>query len=401
MQIKAVIEFFAIGSVTFAINPLCQYRTISLGQYGDFQSEICPSRPGQPVCFPDSSHLNWDSCCRPEFGPGGGTDCWNEEWTHERCCFRSSDVYDAIQRERKFIESMALISKSPVYPNRVNEPTLVQDFSQSLYDMSAPTHFVYDARTAWYLHVSQRRHVNRTLFKQQQDERICECTASGRKCECQRWHPSWIPCQRLKPRCVFLQIGANNGESYRGYMGAQQYDCHGNAANYDLGNDIVVRDCHAVLVEPNPDFSNHLENVRQQTSSSIEVLSQTAFYQCDGTSIFYIDESPGEFGSSLHPEFIKDKYSKKFEVDLVNLNRWLIENVIVLDTVVVTMDAEGSEWNMLPCLSQSPAATLIDFLYVETHRTYKTQESQDDYIGAWQALRNAGIRIVDHDSPYG
>ena len=50
---------------------------------------------------------------------------------------------------------------------------------------------------------------------------------------------------------------------------------------------------------------------------------------------------------------------------LLNFSRWLQQNVVAEDFVVVKMDIEGSEYEVLPSLLRSRAVTLVDELLLE------------------------------------
>ena len=55
------------------------------------------------------------------------------------------------------------------------------------------------------------------------------------------------------------------------------------------------------------------------------------------------------------------------QVPLLNFSRWLQQNVVAEDFVVVKMDIEGSEYEVLPSLLRSRAVTLVDELLLEVH----------------------------------
>jgi len=66
----------------------------------------------------------------------------------------------------------------------------------------------------------------------------------------------------------------------------------------------------------------------------------------------------------------------------------------------VKMDIEGSEWDVLPCLAQAPAASTLDRLYMEVHpkewgMAGTTQEAFDQ---AKATLRSRGVDIPDYYS---
>lgn len=139
---------------------------------------------------------------------------------------------------------------------------------------------------------------------------------------------------------------------------------------YDTGS-FKHEDCFAYLIEANPAFKKNLEPLR---TSRVFPMPQVACYMCDKPrERFYLDlNGPDGWGSSLNSTHESVKATSRtqavaVDVRLDNLNRLLVENAIPEDTVIVKMDIEGAEWDVLPCLANSPAASLVDTLYLEDH----------------------------------
>jgi len=70
--------------------------------------------------------------------------------------------------------------------------------------------------------------------------------------------------------------------------------------------------------------------------------------------------------SSDHPDVVKSG-KEKVTVPTANIVRMLYENTIPSDWVMLKMDIEGSEWDVMPCIADAPAASLIDRFYIEQH----------------------------------
>jgi FkbM family methyltransferase len=182
-------------------------------------------------------------------------------------------------------------------------------------------------------------------------------------CQCVASDPSWKPSARTVPRCVFIDLGAADGNSFN-YFLKDGYGPIGNCPNADWS---------AVLVEANPRFNTDLGNVGAQHQGKVNVMSSTAAYMCEAKTSFFLDTVNTEknfWGSSMsssHPDVQRSGAKQKVTVPTMNLNRILVEQTIPGDWVMVKMDIEGSEYDVLPCTAKAGAAHLIDRLYLEQH----------------------------------
>lgn len=180
----------------------------------------------------------------------------------------------------------------------------------------------------------------------------CNCIASNR---------AWKPCARTVPRCVFIDLGAADGNSFSTFVN----DGYG-----EVGKCPSVQ-WSAILVEANPRFNKPLKAIGAQYGQ-VNVMFSTAAYMCESSTTFFLDSVNTEknyWGSSMssnHPD-VQASGKQKVTVPTANLNRILYENTIPGDWVIVKMDIEGSEYDVLPCVAESPSASLIDRLYLEQH----------------------------------
>jgi len=214
--------------------------------------------------------------------------------------------------------------------------------------------------------------------------------AAKMPCNCVASDPSWIAPVRTVPRCVFIDLGAADGNSFNEFLSGKWGD---------------VAKCpsvqwSAVLVEANPLFDTKLAAVAAQHPGKVTALSSTAAYMCEGSTSFFLDTKNTDknfWGSSMsesHPDTEGGK--TKVTVPTSNLNRILHEQTIPGDWVMVKMDIEGSEYDVLPCTAQAPAASLMDRLYLEQHTWLAhglagTTEAQ--MTAAKNTLRSRGVDI--------
>jgi FkbM family methyltransferase len=223
--------------------------------------------------------------------------------------------------------------------------------------------------------------------------------AGNMPCQCEASNPAWKKCTRTVPRCVFIDLGAADGNSFNDFL----------KGTYGPVDKCPSVQWHAVLVEANPRFDQDLGNVGKEHRGLIDVMSSTAAYICEAQTSFYLDTvNTGQnfWGSSMsenHPD-VQKSGKQKVTVPTSNLNRILYEGTIPGDWVMVKMDIEGSEYDVLPCLSTSESASLIDRLYLEDHHFLPPQSrgsagtSVEQFQASKEKLKARGVDIPDYFS---
>eukprot|EP00929_Paragymnodinium_shiwhaense_P050887 TRINITY_DN2561_c0_g2_i1.p2 TRINITY_DN2561_c0_g2~~TRINITY_DN2561_c0_g2_i1.p2 ORF type:complete len:323 (+),score=108.67 TRINITY_DN2561_c0_g2_i1:71-1039(+) len=218
---------------------------------------------------------------------------------------------------------------------------------------------------------------------------------SKQPCQCVAQDPSWVAPTRTTPKCIFIDLGAANGNTFQKFMS----NGYGPIANCPSG------DYEAWLVEANPRFKPELDNLQTQYQGKVHAMASTAAYDCEAQTSFYVDTvnvQQNFWGSSMsdtHPD-TKKSGLQKVTVPTVNLNRMVYENTIPGDWVLVKVDIEGSEWDVVPCLSTSPSARLVDRMLLEVHPMdwqlgTTTREGMD---AALAALKAGGTDIPQYFS---
>jgi len=210
-------------------------------------------------------------------------------------------------------------------------------------------------------------------------------------CQCEASNAAWKACARTTPKCIFIDLGAADGNSFHTFLNngfGPVAGCPGGGA------------WEAYLVEANPRFNAPLQEIVARFPGQVQADKSTAAFYCEGTTTFYLDTKNHQqnyWGSSLsskHPDTQKSGL-ESVNVHMMNLNRMLYEHAIPGDWVMVKMDIEGAEFDVLPCLAKAPAASLIDRLYMEEHApswslTGGTKESIDQ---AKAELKKRGVDI--------
>lgn len=211
----------------------------------------------------------------------------------------------------------------------------------------------------------------------------------GMPCQCDLTQTSWLPNRRVTPKCIFIDLGAANGNTLQDFVSGK----YGPLANCPSGQ------WEATLVEANPRFDVPLKQAEVTHAGSVHARSSTAAYMCEAKTTFYLDTTTVEhnyWGSSMSSNHADTEGGKTpVTVPTVNIVKLLYETTIPSDYVILKMDIEGAEWDILPCLSKSPVAQLVDRLMLEMHpqdwgNAGTTQQGLD---AALAELRAKGVEI--------
>lgn len=219
--------------------------------------------------------------------------------------------------------------------------------------------------------------------------------SDGAPCSCVPTSKSWVKCQRTVPKCIWIDLGAADGNTLQAFLN-NQYGPVGNCPSSQW---------EAMLVEANPRFNKPLEDLSAKWQGMVHLYESTAAYMCPAETSFYLDTVTRDhnyWGSSLSKNAMDVKKSglQMVTVPMVNLNQILYELTIPGDWVMVKMDIEGAEWDVLPCLALSPAASLVDRMFVEFHNQSMSLAGTDQATldSAQQMLRLRGVDIPNYFS---
>lgn len=215
-------------------------------------------------------------------------------------------------------------------------------------------------------------------------------------CQCEHSNPVWQHTARTSPKCIFIDLGAADGNTFNDFL-ANKYGPVQNCA-YGTG------DYEAFLVEANPRFSTTLQSIAV-ANPKVHALAATAAYMCEGQTSFFLDTKNVDvnyWGSSMsqnHPDVMKSG-KQKVTVPTSNLLKLIAENTIPDDYVIVKMDIEGAEWDILPCLADDAIAKRIDRLFLEQHpKEWSMSPPVNDAVGESKVkLQQQGVDIPQYFS---
>mmetsp|Transcript_9280 Transcript_9280/g.15980 ORF Transcript_9280/g.15980 Transcript_9280/m.15980 type:complete len:290 (+) Transcript_9280:92-961(+) len=221
----------------------------------------------------------------------------------------------------------------------------------------------------------------------------------GAPCVCEKANHRWKPCTRTEAKCIFIDLGAADGNTFNSFLA----NGYGNLTTCPNG----AESWESILVEANPKFQTPLTGEAAKfPTGKVTSLYSTAAYMCEGQTSFFLDTvntNENNWGSSMssnHPDTIKSG-GQMVTVPTMNLNRVLLEHTIPADHVIVKMDIEGAEFDTLPCLAESPSASLVDKLFLEQHSPSwgNIGTTVEGLEAAKATLISKGVQIPAYESP--
>lgn len=212
-----------------------------------------------------------------------------------------------------------------------------------------------------------------------------EGRATNAPCQCEANNPIWQPTSRSIPKCIFIDLGAANANSFQQFL----------KGDYGPLSGCPSGQWEAFLVEANPQFNDALDWAVWKYPGMVHAHSATAAYVCDGSTSFSIDPDAANnhWGSSMKKSF----GGSQVTVPTLNVIQLVAEQAKQADWVILKVDIEGAEYDLIPCLSQSSHAGLVDRIYVEEHQYLQGSSvyTPQQYEAAKVALRGLGVDVQD------
>jgi FkbM family methyltransferase len=209
-------------------------------------------------------------------------------------------------------------------------------------------------------------------------------------CQCEPNNPSWKPTSRTEPKCVFIDLGAANANSFQEFLAGK----YGPVTKCPSGGK-----WEAFLVEANPKFKKELDWAAWKYPGMVHAYSSTAAYSCKGTTSFSIDPdvANNHWGSSMKrsTESYDHDGSVTITVPTLNVNQLIFEQLIPGDWAMLKVDIEGAEYDLIPCLALSSHVHLLDRMYVEEHWYLQNSSvyTPTQYEQAKTNLKGMGVDI--------
>jgi len=106
-----------------------------------------------------------------------------------------------------------------------------------------------------------------------------------RPCHCAVFDSAWQPPSKRLPRCIYVDLGAADGNSYKPFLEGK----FGPVEN--CGTTENPGDFEAFLVEANPFFDVTLQQLSNTGKGKVHAMNSTAAYMCDGSTTFWLDDN--------------------------------------------------------------------------------------------------------------
>jgi len=173
------------------------------------------------------------------------------------------------------------------------------------------------------------------------------------------------------PRKVFIDLGANRGDSIEIFLGIYKRD----TSLFGLGSS---GDWEIYGFEANPYFNTALTKLADRIRSerlakAVHMFNSTAVWTNDGTVTFYLDtvnlgENPDYYavGSSLLSDHKDVGNGTKVTVPCKDINK-LLKQFSPPDEVFLKMDVEGAEIDLLSSMFLEGTMPIVTRMFVEWH----------------------------------
>ena len=187
-------------------------------------------------------------------------------------------------------------------------------------------------------------------------------------------------------RHVFIDLGANNGDSASSFFGLSKKAQGGTFSDFFPKEEIDKWNWHAYLVEANSVFDKKLTDLANVLSQKHDVYlyNGTVAWTYDGYKDFYIEKiSPTFAGSTVFENNRAVVHSAKLHgkikrsLPAIDIAR-ILEKYSKEDLVFFKMDIEGAEYNILLHLIQTNTIELIDYIVVEYHEWLSKKIKMDE-----------------------
>ncbi|CAJ1393106.1 unnamed protein product [Effrenium voratum] len=208
-------------------------------------------------------------------------------------------------------------------------------------------------------------------------------------CQCQGDTSSIPRPTRTKNKCVFIDLGAADGNSYKTFL----QGLYGNIA------DCPNQEYEAILVEANPNFKAALDGVAAQSVPGKEVHAMmNGAFMCEADTTFHV--TPATAASSMAPQ----PYGQDVHVHLINVIQLIKKWTIPGDKVLLKVDIEGAEFDIIPCLAQSDVLSSDITAFVEEHyflggvQRSMSGVTDAEYNAAKETLKSKGVKMPQYKS---
>lgn len=163
----------------------------------------------------------------------------------------------------------------------------------------------------------------------------------------------------MKNRKILLSCGSNKGGEFLAWKESKVYD-----------PEVLI-----YAFEPEPRCFPHLKNVMSQVPNITHI--KKAISTEDGTQSWNVGKLT--VSGTLREDKNWGLTGEKILIETIDFCKWLEENIEEDDYVMITLDIEGSEYEVLQKMFETGAMKYINKMYVEFHgnKMYNKQTSEN------------------------
>lgn len=166
-------------------------------------------------------------------------------------------------------------------------------------------------------------------------------------------------------RKILISLGSNKGGEFPTFKASKIYS-----------SDFLI-----YAFEPEPRCFNKIASVAKIVPNITHI--KKAVSTIDGTLSWNIGNLT--VSGTLRDDKKWGMSGEKVLVETINLSRWFAENINPDDYVIMTVDIEGSEYDVLEQMISTGEIDKVNKIYVEFHNNYKfdnIEEKRDEEIRA-------------------
>jgi len=148
-------------------------------------------------------------------------------------------------------------------------------------------------------------------------------------------------------RKVYVSLGSNKGGEFLTLQKSKIYS-----------EDFVI-----YAFEPEERCFKHIEKVQEQVPNITHIKACAGTY--DGIVSFNVGKNT--LSGSVRKDKKRGLTNDTIDMESIDICEWLNNNINEDDYVILTMDIEGSEYDILPIMLENKCSDLINKIYIEFH----------------------------------
>ena len=149
-------------------------------------------------------------------------------------------------------------------------------------------------------------------------------------------------------RKVLISLGSNKGGEFPTFMESKQYD-----PSFEI-----------FAFEPEPRCFEHIQEVMKKVPNITHIAKGAGVE--DGVLSFRVGRLTvsGTLDQTKKPDMMT---GEEVLIEVLDISKWVMENFNKDDHILMTMDIEGTEYDVLDKMIQDGSLDWIDKLYIEWH----------------------------------